>query len=545
MPDGTDHPPLAASGFPSGEEIGQELERVLSSPAFEATPKMRRFLQFVVEMTVAGRADELKGYTIGTEVYGRTANFNPAEDTVVRIQAGRLRRALEVYYLTEGKNDPVRIAIPKGTYVPDFSVTSAPDAPPFAEERDDAIALPSLAVLPFVNLMGDPARDFFAAGFTEELIAELAHYEDVRVIGYLAEPQPTRTTEPAVSPEQTGAHYVLEGSLRMAGEQMKVSVKLTDVRTREVVWADQYRRVLTAANLVELQESISEQIVGRIAGEYGIIPERLSQKSRKKAPKELTTYEAILRYYYFQIVFSKEAFADAFLSLQSANAKEPDHPMTLAMLADLHFVSYALDLGVMEDPLSKGAELIERAVALEPSNQFVIAVLACLQFHRNDRRAFFSSIERALKLHPRSGLRGGGIGFFLCLSGDWERGMALLQKAMRLTPNFPNWFHGPIVLYHYHTRDYASAYGEALKYTMPHNFWGPMLRAATLGLLGRPAEADRSALLELRPDFCERAGTLIRRYVKDEDLVAQLLVGLKRVGLELTESAAASRPTPR
>jgi adenylate cyclase len=243
----------------------------------------------------------------------------------------------------------------------------------------------------------------------------------------------------------------------------------------------------------------------------------------------------MLRSYYFHIVLSKEAYADAFRSLQSANAKEPDQPMILAMLADLHFVSHALDLGIMEDPLEKGASLIERAAALEPSNQFVIAILATLHFHRNERTAFFSCMERALKLHPKSGLRGGGIGFYLCLYGDWERGMALLQKAMRLSPNFPDWFYGPIVLWHYRKRDYDSAYREALKYSMPNNFWGPMLRAATLGLLGRDADADRSALLELLPDFSARADRLIRLYVKEEKLVEQLLEGLRRAGLDVGE----------
>ena len=537
---------------PSHDEVREQLERILASPAFEATVKMQRFLRFIVDMTLEGRAGELKGYTIGTEVYGRGPDFNPAEDTVVRIQAGRLRRALEVYYLTEGKGDPVRITIPKGTYVPEFlpfSASQSISTETLAERNGLPRASPSIAVLPFANLTGDPERDFFTAGFTEELTIELTHYEDFHVIGYRATPEFTERLEKIVSLQVPAARFLIEGSLRIAGEQLKVGVKLSDTQTRELLWADQYRRDLSSANLVALQESISEQIVERVAGEYGIIPSRLSQQSRQKAPKELSTYEAMLRCYYFHMVLSKEAFLDAFGSLQSANEKEPDHAMTLAMLADLHFTAYSLDLEGIEHPLEKGAELIERAAALETSNQYVIGNLARLHFLRNEREAFFAGIERTLRLNPRSGLRCGGIGFYLCLYGDWERGMALLEKAIRLSPNFPNWFYGPIVLWHYRREDYESAYNEAVNYMMPNNFWGPMLRAATLGMLNRSKEAERdvSALLSLRPDFCDRAGYLIRLYVKEEKLVGQILEGLMRVGLEGVTAREAqpqsSRPT--
>ncbi len=101
--------------------INAALARVLASRSLRGSARGRRFLQFIVQETLAGRANRIKAYTIAMDVFDRDASFDPLLDPVVRIQAGRLRRSLEHYYLTEGAADPLRIAIPKGGYVPRFS----------------------------------------------------------------------------------------------------------------------------------------------------------------------------------------------------------------------------------------------------------------------------------------------------------------------------------------------------------------------------------------------------------------------------------------
>ena len=106
--------------------IRLQLGRILASPEFQATDKMRDFLRFVVEEKLAGRSGRLKGYSIALAVFGRDMNFDATNDPIVRIQAGRLRRALERYYLTAGAHDPIQIDIPKGRYIPRFA--TPPDA---------------------------------------------------------------------------------------------------------------------------------------------------------------------------------------------------------------------------------------------------------------------------------------------------------------------------------------------------------------------------------------------------------------------------------
>ena len=119
---------------PSPEEIRSQLERVLSSPKFVSSERLTDFLRFVVEETLAGRAGKIKQYTVAVEALGYDSDFDPQADPVVRMQARRLRRALDQYYDEPGDADPVRINISKGSYVPVFShqqaSSQAPDPGP-------------------------------------------------------------------------------------------------------------------------------------------------------------------------------------------------------------------------------------------------------------------------------------------------------------------------------------------------------------------------------------------------------------------------------
>jgi hypothetical protein len=115
------------------KDIGDALEHVVASAAFRSAPRLAAFLRFVVEMTLAGQRDRIKGYTIGVQALGRGESFDPQTDPIVRVEAGRLRRALARHYAGAGRNDPVMIDLPRGSYVPMFhartprAASAAPD----------------------------------------------------------------------------------------------------------------------------------------------------------------------------------------------------------------------------------------------------------------------------------------------------------------------------------------------------------------------------------------------------------------------------------
>ena len=134
------HPlPAPAAGAENGqasreadrtEEIYRQLDRICASRAFRGSLRLTRFLRFTVETALVGKSDTIKAYTIAVEALGRDANFDPQSDPIVRVEAGRLRQALARYYAGAGRNDPVLIEFPRGTYVPSFQRTAAGGAPP-------------------------------------------------------------------------------------------------------------------------------------------------------------------------------------------------------------------------------------------------------------------------------------------------------------------------------------------------------------------------------------------------------------------------------
>jgi hypothetical protein len=124
---------------PSPTEIRAALQRVTRSEAFRNTPQLVSFLTFVVERSLAGEAQEIKGYTIATQALGRPAHFDPQSDPIVRVEAGRLRRALDFYYAGAGQHDPVRIRVPRGSYVPRFERAEAAQPTARPDERAGAL----------------------------------------------------------------------------------------------------------------------------------------------------------------------------------------------------------------------------------------------------------------------------------------------------------------------------------------------------------------------------------------------------------------------
>ena len=149
----------------SPDTILEQLNRILSHPEFQATPQQRDILRFVVTETLEGREHQIKGYTVATQVLGRKPDFDPKSDPAVSVQANRLRKALERYSLVAGSNDPIRIEIPKGTYVPVFHykrrpVRMQPPGPGKPEASAERDPWPTVLVRPFRNLTGDPEQDY-------------------------------------------------------------------------------------------------------------------------------------------------------------------------------------------------------------------------------------------------------------------------------------------------------------------------------------------------------------------------------------------------
>jgi adenylate cyclase len=516
---------------PDAGMIQRQLNRILASPEFHATDRQREFLRFVVTETMAGRGGDIKGYTVATQVFGRSEDFDQATDPIVSIQANKLRRALERYYLTAGKHDPIRIDIPKGTYVPAFhrqTETALDNAHRNGAASEVCLedVWPTVLIEPFQNLTGDPEKNYVGVGLATELGAEIARFQEIRLV--IRKPN----GHDKVAADQV-ARFVIDGNFRQDRKGLKIIVRLVDAKTNTQIWADTHRSNLESAQLIAFQEEVARVVAAKTAGEHGIISKTLSIESKKKPPTDLNTYEAILRFYEYEQTLTLESFLRAMEALKLAAGIEPDCGQIWTLLARLYANIYSLDFPGFENPLEKSVEFAEKGARIDPNNQRSVATLALVRFYNNELSAAIAESDRALALNPNCLVTTDGIGYIMTLSGEWERGPALIRKVIQLNPYYRNVVHYALWVDCLRREDYEGAYMETINLRRPAVFWHPLAKAATLGLLGRYEEGQKFVenLLKLKPDFPSRGRLLIGRYIKFEEILERVLEGLKKVGL--------------
>jgi len=230
--------------------VRAHLERIERSVAFAKAERLRTFLRFVVETTCAGEAHTLKEYSIALAVCARPPSFDPKVDPIVRVDANRLRARLEAYYSVEGRDDELRIQLPKGTYVPTFTPI---------EKGGEARPRASLVVLPFLSVGPHADAESFTDGLTEELIHQLSLIPGLRVIARTSAFQYRGKGGdlPRIASD-LGVDHVVEGSVRWAGDRLRATAQLTDVHACSVRWSEQYDRGL--ADVFALQDDICRNI---------------------------------------------------------------------------------------------------------------------------------------------------------------------------------------------------------------------------------------------------------------------------------------------
>ncbi|MDL1975742.1 MAG: hypothetical protein LWX55_13405 [Deltaproteobacteria bacterium] len=547
------HPEPATPGSQSAQfshqAIREELERILSSPKFAGAGQVRRFLRFAVEETVAGRQNQIKQYTIGTEALGRRPDFDPTEDPIVRIEAGRVRRALAHYYQHQGRHDAIRILIPKGAYVPVFQANntnpikddSTARASPSAGREDPILALPEgpgIVVLPFDLLTDNKDQVYFADGVAEMLVVALTRFQDFLIIGPLSRKRLRgQFADLRAICRQYGADFALGGSLHKHGYKVRVMLTLVDASSGGTLWGGTYENKKNVGDLLTFSDEIAGQVAAVLADQHGIIPRRLIRQTVAKSTKDLQIYEAILLHYHYSNVFSKKARRAAKEALEYAIEINPDYPLALAMLADWYKLEY-VRMGAEKKVLEWAEDLAQHAVLLDPQCQQARFIMASVYYFKGERALFISETEEALSLNPNNASVVAACGFFLALAGEWDRGMALVKKGMRLNPHHPPLYHAAVFMDQYRQGRYREALNEAMRIKTPGLCLDPLSRAAALGELGlkERAEAAVRELLTLNPDFATRARELMRPQLFSDENVEMLLDGLRKAGLERVHS---------
>jgi len=516
-----------------------QLERILASVDFVACPRSQGFLRYVVQAYLEGRESEISQHAIASEVFQRNGNFDPTTDPIVRMQAGRVRRALEHYYLHEGVGDPVLIALPKGTYVPTLQHRE-PELPAFKSEppTSEFGTWPIVLLKPLHCLNTSLQCELIGRGLVFELASELNNYRDLCVLLGSSDDDPRN--------QEAGAHFEFRGTVLDGGIGPKVSVQLLglDASPPRMVWAQAFSMNGSAIPLGEFVEDLAQTIAAIVASERGVVAQDVIRNPPARRSVVPGAYPAILEYRHFVQLPSANTFTSAMTALQAAVQEYPECGCCWSFLARLHADQYAL--GISMDPAVIGEALRcgRRGVEMTPADQRARAALSYVYLLNDQVREARHEAEAALAINPQSLFILEGIGYLLTLCGDWERGPQLSRKAVRLNP-----FHLPVVhaglwLEALRRSDYEEAYWQSLEFSPQTLFWQPLMEAVSLALLGRREAAAQAVarVLQIKPDFAEHWEWLVRRYVKFDELVERVQEGLQLAGLQSNQARASTQP---
>ncbi len=590
--DGTVGASPQAQSPPAAEDVRAQLDILLASPDLDAPARARRFLRYVVEETLAGRAERIKAYAIGTQVFERNADFDAHNDPAVRIEAGRLRRALERYYLSDGLSDPVVITIPKGGYVPHFawrapqaadppsipaSPTGTPAAVPsrrwwvlrlgaaaaiictvglglWAPWRDGAFRTPqapaplppggpSLVVMPFAAL-GEPSAKTYADGLTEEILSQFARFKEITVLGRETSRSIPPGTDTSRIRRELGVRYVLEGSVRAAAQRLRITSRLLDGQTGAVLWSQTYDEDLQVRDLFTIQDAVARRVATAVAQPYGIIQRADQTRTGSRPPDDLEAYACTLRFYDYRAALTEDSHGAIRTCLERAVAVHPDYATAWAMLSVLYLDEdrFGFNLGAgSSPPIQRSLKAARRAIRLDPENGRALqALMMALFFARKPTEALEVG-ERAVLLNPNDTELLGAFGSCLSQAGAWQRGAELIEQALARNPGHSGFYSGFLALYAYMQHDYARAevliQQSALEKFPLYHFVAAVIYAQ-LGKAREAAEAH-DTFLRMRPPFFEHwDDEMAKRNYRPEDAV-HLAEGARKAGFPVPARTAA------
>ncbi|MFY2824163.1 tetratricopeptide repeat protein [Ruegeria sp. MALMAid1280] len=525
------------SGLPKAE-IEAVLGRILSSDQFVRSKRLCRFLTHIVTEALAGREKELGGYSIGLDVFDRPDNFDPSLDTIVRVEARRLRQALQTYYLENGANDAIRISMPTGSYVPVFETRDKDGNSLPPPKAGDVRRGPVIAVLPLDNFSQDSSEAFFANGLTEQLIASLARFRELSVISrHSVSRFQGENFDLQAMRDELGIDYFFEGSIRKTERNLRVTAQLIDAAEDSHLWAETFEQALTATELFDIQDDIAETMAARIADRYGSVG-RVGSVGISSRTNSLDAYSAVLKFYDNYARHQTDTHAEARAALEKAIAVDPNYADAWAALAGIQLDEYRFGYNTVdaEKPaLERATDSALHALNLDPESTMGYQFLACAHFHAGDMVAFRVTAERALMLNPGHADALADLGTCYWLIGDKDLGEKLVARAMELSPTHPGWYHVVPMCNALLAEDLNSALREAVLLFTPGFYWSYVFRASILARLGRMQDAkdDLEELENLYPGFGKHFEADVKKWHCSNELIEAIAAGLVLVGIKM------------
>jgi len=369
---------------------------------------------------------------------------------------------------------------------------------------------PSIAVLPFVNMSGDPEQEYFGDGISEEIITGLSKIPQMFVIARNSSfTYKGRPVKAQVVSQELGVRYILEGSVRKAGNRVRITAQLVDAITGLHLWAERYDRDL--GDIFALQDEITMKILTALQVELTEGQQALVYG------KGTDNFEAYMKYlqarkFYTLSGISKEAVVLSRQAAQEAIVLDEAYPAPYVLLAWTHW--FDARFGWAESPensFKQACAIAQKAEALDDTIPDVHALLAVMHLYQREHDQAIARGERAVTLGPNDALVHAVMAHILRFAGRFEEAISMTKKAMRLQPNYPPWYLVELAMCDYYVGRHEEAIELAEKYLKfsqsrgEDEFIWPCYLMLTINYirLGREQEAREAAagLLRAFPNF--------------------------------------------
>jgi tetratricopeptide (TPR) repeat protein len=430
------------NGVPAAE-IRAQLDLILRSRAFIQSHRIRRFLQFVVEESLLGQPHRLKEYLIGLEVFDRRETFDPRVDSIVRVEARRLRYKLDEYYRIEGREDSVRIVLRKGSYVPIFEYRSSGNgASPIASRRSVEISL-------FSTLHAAPNATAETSPAAEEIQRRLAHVLIKEgcfqvILQFPPDPAPAETAPllhagPSFN-SSNPADYVLEGSIEFHDDGFRLLLQLLQSADRSYIWSE-----TTDGRLQDLSciDHVAQQLVRDLTAPAGeaVIARRQTDRTESG--------DAYLEGRYHWKRATPDSIRNSIAFFTKAVEADPNYGAAWAAMSEALLVSSIFGLLPPMETHSRMKEAAIRATSLNPSlPEARVALGAVLSLLDWDWAAGEEEMQKSIQLDRSDPVGHIAYGIQLACRGEQNAAIAEVERALELDPAslFPNfvlgWMYG-------------------------------------------------------------------------------------------------------
>jgi adenylate cyclase len=473
----------------------------------------------------------------GDDIYGDGVNIaariealaDPGGVFVSNTVHDHVRDRLPFVFEDLGEQQVKNIARPIRVYRVRDAGTITPSAP-----YSTALPLPdkpSIAVLPFANMSGDPEQEYFADGIAEDIITALTRYPSLFVIARNSSfTYKGRTVDVKQVGRELGVRYILEGSVRKAGNRIRATAQLLEAESGKHVWAERYDRDL--ADIFAVQDEITEAVTIAIAP---AIADAEQQRAMRKPPESLDAWAAYQRGLWHLSKSSPDDISLAEAFFQQAINLDPTFSGAYGGLAGAQDQAAYFNERDLVETLNSAEALARRAVTLDGADAEARSLLGHVLWRRGDYKGALSEAERALATAPNLAFAHQTLGAALIFSGRPKEGVAALERSIRLDPRDPRSAVrlSRMALGLYLSEEYATA-AEVCKQAIRSypEFPNPYRwLAAALGQLGRAEEAKEALqqAIAILPGAFERTVRGRVPWMRPEDH-AHMLEGLRKAG---------------